>query len=60
MNLPPTWEQARGAIERAFRQVHHRNRDLELGDGRVVIRSPNGARWAITVSNAGALSATPA
>lgn len=35
--------------------------DVELGPGeRVVVRSPNGVRWSITVSNAGVVSAVAA
>lgn len=35
-----------------------RDQDAELaGAARLILRSPNGARWSITVSNAGAISA---
>ena len=34
-----------------------RGRDLEIGAGRIILTSPNGTRWLLTVSNAGALSA---
>ena len=46
------------------REAHLRGRDVEVGqtDGtrtaRFILRSPNGNRWAITVSNAGVLGAT--
>jgi hypothetical protein len=32
-------------------------RDIEVGQGRVILISPNGTRYALTVSNAGVLSA---
>lgn len=35
-----------------------RGRDIEMQDGRVILKSPNGTRYAITVDNAGALSTT--
>jgi len=36
-----------------------KNADIELGqDEKLVIRSPNGTRYYLTVSNVGALSAT--
>jgi hypothetical protein len=35
-----------------------RNTDIELGKERLILRSPNGQRWVLTVSNAGVLSAT--
>lgn len=52
-------EEARNrVIEKADEQNHKRNRDVEIGNGRLILTSPNGARWSITVSNAGAISAT--
>ena len=56
--LPATWERARGLVERALESTHQKTRDIEVGAGRVIIRSPNGTRYAITVSNAGVLGAT--
>lgn len=32
--------------------------DLEVGDEKLILKSPNGTRWSITVSNLGVLSAT--
>lgn len=36
---------------------HKRNRDVEIGVGRLILTSPNGTRYSITVSNAGVISA---
>ena len=33
-----------------------RNRDLEVGEGRLILTAPDGSRHALVVSNAGALS----
>jgi hypothetical protein len=33
-----------------------RNRDLEVGEGRLILTSANGTRYALSVSNAGAIS----
>jgi hypothetical protein len=32
------------------------NRDIEVGDGRLILTSANGTRYALSVSNAGTLS----
>ena len=38
--------------------THLRGADVELGPNeRIIMRSPNGTRWAITVDDAGAISA---
>ena len=47
-----------GQIERADAENHKRGRDVEVGDARLTLKSPDGKRWSITVSNAGAISAT--
>lgn len=44
-------------IELADKQNYKRDRDLEIGDNRVILTSPNGSRYALTVDNAGVLSA---
>ncbi len=46
----------RAAIERADDENLKRGRDIEVYPARVILRAPNGSRWAITVSNTGALS----
>ena len=38
-------------------QNHKRGREVEIGEGRIVLRSPNGTRYQITVDNSGNLSA---
>lgn len=50
-------QQARGAVERADMQNHKRNSDVEIGQGRLILTSPDGTRWSVTVDNAGAISA---
>jgi len=37
---------------------HKKNRDVEIGDGRLILKSPNGTRYQITVSNAGVVGAS--
>ena len=44
-------------IEQADQLNHKRNRDVEIGFARLILTSPNGTRYAVTVSNVGALSA---
>jgi hypothetical protein len=66
MKLPasrPTYTQvddqtARSVLERADAENHKRNRDIEVSPGRLIIKSPNGTRYTIEVSNAGVISAT--
>ena len=66
MNLPSAPAQysaedqrrLRSDLEREDRQNLKRGRDIELSDERLIIRSPNGSRFALAVSNAGVLSAT--
>jgi hypothetical protein len=66
MRLPaskPTYAQvddqtARSLIERADAENHKRNRDIEVSPGRLIIKSPNGTRYSIEVSNVGVISAT--
>jgi len=50
--------QFRSLLERELASVLRSDRDVELVTTRIILRSPNGSRWALTVSNAGALSAT--
>ena len=44
-------------IEQADQLNHKRNRDVEIGVARLILTSPNGTRYSVTVSNAGTLSA---
>jgi hypothetical protein len=50
--------QTRNILELEDRNNHKRNRDVEIGASRLILTSPNGTRYRITVSNAGTLSAT--
>ena len=47
-----------GQIERADRENHKRGRDIEVGVGRLILTSPNGTRYSVTVDNAGNLTTT--
>jgi hypothetical protein len=60
---PPAYSQVeqnqfRALLGREFDVVLRSDRDVELVTTRIILRSPNGSRWALTVSNAGALSVT--
>ena len=48
----------RSMIEQADRQKGKFNRDYDVADGRIILTSPNGTRYAIEVDNAGTLSTT--
>lgn len=43
-------------LAQADNENHKRGRDIEVGQGRVILTSPNGTRYALVVSNAGVLS----
>jgi hypothetical protein len=45
-------------IEQADNLNHKKNRDVEIGDGRLILKSPNGTRYQITVSDAGVVGAS--
>lgn len=46
-------------LEQKLAMTHRKGADIELGlDERLILRSPDGTRWSITVSNAGAITAT--
>lgn len=54
----PTVETRRNNIlELELARALRRDTDAELGGGRLVLTAPNGTRWALSVSNAGVLSA---
>lgn len=46
-------------VEMADAMNYKRDRDLEIGDNRIILTSPNGSRYALTVTNAGVLGTTP-
>jgi hypothetical protein len=51
-------ERARNRLLTAeFEQMRRRGQDLELRAERLILSSPDGARWALTVDNAGVISA---
>lgn len=54
---PRDQAQLRRTLEREDRNNRKTSADVEVGANRLVLKSPNGARWSITVSNAGAVSA---
>lgn len=45
-------------LELADQQNRKVGQDVEIGGQRLILTSPDGTRWSITVSNAGAISAT--
>lgn len=46
------------SLEQADRWNHKRGQDVEIGQARLILTSPNGTRYSITVDNAGVLTAT--
>lgn len=61
-DAPPTYSQAveidrNRAIEIALSRAFKKGQDMELGEGRLILTAPNGTRWSVAVSNAGALTA---
>lgn len=55
----PTDDQTlRNMLEKADAENHKRARDVEISPGRLIIKSPDGTRWSIEVSNLGIVSAT--
>jgi hypothetical protein len=65
MKLPAAgvrWEPGRDndrnrLLEQADRMNHKRGRDIEVSPGRLVISSPDGTRWSITVADDGTVAA---
>lgn len=60
---PPTYmpvaeAQRNFLIETADRQNRKINADVEISSSKLILTSPNGSRFSVVVSNAGALSAT--
>jgi hypothetical protein len=54
---PQDQAQLRRTLEREDKNNRKVTSDVEVGANRLVLKSPNGTRWSITVSNAGAVSA---
>lgn len=47
-----------GAVERALGERQRNSSDIEVNDRRLILKSPNGTRYAVTVDNAGVLGTT--
>lgn len=47
-----------GILERADAENHKRGRDIEVAPARLILTSPDGTRWTITVDNTGTIAAT--
>ena len=45
-------------IEQADFMNYKRDRDVEMSNNRLILTSPNGSRYALTVDNAGVISTT--
>lgn len=45
-------------IEQASQSSHKRGQDLEVGQARLILTSPNGTRYNVTVNDLGMLTAT--
>ena len=52
--------QFRGQLERELTNMLRSDQDVELVNTRLILRSPNGTRYALSVSNAGVLSVVAA
>lgn len=50
--------QTNNAIEQSINDCHSKYQDVEIGETRLILTAPNGTRWEVVVSNAGALSAS--
>lgn len=57
MYLRDDQQEVRRQIELAEQSNHKRGRDIEVSPARLILTAPNGARWSVTVSNTGTLSA---
>ena len=44
-------------IEQAAYDNHKKRQDVEVGDARLILKSPNGTRYSVTVDNSGNLAA---
>ena len=45
-------------IEQADQLNHKKNQDVEVGAARLILKSPDGTRYSITVDNSGNVGAT--
>jgi len=44
------------SLEQADRANHKRDQDIEVGTANIILTSPNGTRYAISISDAGVIS----
>ncbi len=53
-------QELRNEVERRDLSYHKKGQHIDLGgsDKYIILTSPNGSRWSVTVSNAGALVVT--
>jgi hypothetical protein len=51
--------QTRGAIERADAENFKRDGDIQMRNGRLILFSPNGSAFRLTVSDTGLLGTAP-
>ena len=51
-------QRAYSEIERADSENHKKRQDIEVGDARLILKSPDGTRYSVTVDNSGNLSAS--
>jgi hypothetical protein len=55
----PRFEESKSAeIEREMKRSHKKNENIELGATVIIMTSPNGTRYKLTVDNAGVLGTT--
>lgn len=51
---PRDQAETRANIERAIGGMHKRGEDVEIGDSRLILKSPDGTRWSAAPDNTGA------
>lgn len=55
---PRTEVERNRQLEQSNRANHKRGQDVEIGNARLILTSPNGTRYSVAVDNTGAISAT--
>ena len=50
--------EANRQIEQADRENRKVGRDVDVGSDKLILKSPDGARWVISVNNSGTIAAT--
>ena len=62
LSLPlPTYSASQSAsdkfqLEQANRENHKRGQDIEVGTSSIILQSPNGTRYALSIDNSGNLA----